>query len=382
MTISRRQFMQAGGAVMATSASLSWALPALGKAQDVPVLMKEAQELYSSSIVIDMLSEEELNEKGLKYIVDSAVTCLSPTLGVRTPPPAAKGTYMKYAFPFEAAVEDCSKWKRFIRDNGSKLLHATTAGDIRRAKQEGKQAVLFNFQNAPLDGRLDNVDVFYGLGVRSMQLTYNERNDIGDGSTERTNAGLSDFGIAVIERMNELGILVDSSHSGHQTTTEAVQFSKRPPIFTHTNCYALSQHPRNKTDDHIRALAAKGGVMGLTTVNPMIKRDLPVTMEDFINHIDHIVKLVGVDFVGFGSDCLVRGWPTDPKQKDEFLGFYGDAYFKPTYRFRYPLGTEGMNDEHKWLSVTAGLIKRGYKDDDIVKIIGGNWLRVIGDVVG
>ncbi len=381
MTFSRRQFMQAGGAVMATSASLSWALPALGKPQDVPVLMKEAQELYQRSITIDMLSEEELNEKGLKYLVDSGMTCISPTLGVRTPE-NAKGTYMKYAFPFHAAVEDCAKWQRFIKANGTKLLHARSAADIKRAKQEGKQAVMFNFQNCPIEGRLDNLDVFYGLGVRSMQLTYNERNDIGDGSTERTDAGLSDFGIAVVERLNELGILVDSSHSGRQTTLDAVKFSKRPPIFSHTNCAALNEHPRNKTDEQIRALAAKGGVMGLTTVNPMIKRDLPVTMEDFLNHIDHIKKLVGVDFVGFGSDCLVRGWPTDPKEKDAFLGFYGDPYFKPTYRFRYPLGTEGMNDEHKWLSVTAGLIKRGYKDDEISKIVGGNWLRVISDVVG
>ena len=380
MSISRRHFM-ASGAALATGASLGWALPALGKPQDVPVLMKEALALYSKSIVIDMLSEEELNEKGLKYIVDSGVTCISPTLGVRRPE-NAKGTYMKYAFPYDAAVEDCAKWSRWIKENGTKLLQVRSAGDIKRAKQEGKQSVMFNFQNSPLEGRLESLDMFKALGVSAMQLTYNERNDIGDGSTERTNAGLSDFGVAVVERMNEVGILVDSSHSGHQTTTEAVQFSKRPPIFSHTECYALSPHPRNKTDDHIRALAEKGGVMGLTTVNPMIKQDLPVTMEDFINHIDHIKNLVGVDHVGFGSDCLVRGWPTDPKEKDAFLGFYGDPYFKPSYNFRYPLGTEGMNDEHKWLSVTAGLIKRGYKEEEIVKIIGGNWLRVIGEVVG
>jgi membrane dipeptidase len=380
MTISRRHFM-ASGAALATGASLGWALPALGKPQDVPVLMKEALALYSKSIVIDMLSEEELNEKGLKYIVDSAVTCISPTLGVRRPE-NAKGTYMKYAFPFEAGVEDCGKYTRWINENSSKLLNARSAADIKRAKQEGKQAIMYNFQNTPIDGKLDNLDVFKALGLCSMQLTYNERNDIGDGSTERTDAGVSDFGIAVIERMNELRIMVDSAHSGHQTTLDAVKFSKRPPIFSHTECYALSEHPRNKTDEMIKNLADKGGVMGLTTVNPMIKKDLPVTMEDFINHIDHIKKLVGVDFVGFGSDCLVRGWPTDPKEKDAFLGFYGDPYFKPSYNFRYPLGTEGMNDEHKWLSVTAGLIKRGYKEEEIVKIIGGNWLRVIGDVVG
>ena len=355
--------------------------PALGKAQDVPVLMKEAEELYKRSIVIDMLSEETLDAEGLKFITNSGVTCISPTLGVRAPS-NPKDTYMLNAFPFEAAVEDCAKWHRFIKDNSSKLVDARTAADIRRAKQEGKNAVMLNFQNAPLEGRLENLDMFYALGVRSMQLTYNERNELGDGSTERTDAGLSDFGIAVVERMNELGILVDSAHSGRQTTLDAVAFSKRPPIFSHTNCAALNEHPRNKTDEQIRALAAKGGVMGLTTVNVMIKRDLPVTLEHLLDHVDHIVKLVGIDHVGFGSDCQVRGWPTDPKKKDEFLAFYGEPYFKPSYRFRYPLGTEGANDEHKWKYATAGLLKRGYKDDAIAKILGGNWLRVIADVVG
>ena len=122
--------------------------------------------------------------------------------------------------------------------------------------------------------------------------------------------------------------------------------------------------------------------MGLTCVNVMVKRDLPVTMEDYLNHIDHIVKLVGIDHVGFGSDMEMTGWPTDPKEKDEFLAFYGAPNFKDSYRFRYPLAVEGLNNEHKWKYVTAGLLKRGYKDDQIAKILGGNWLRVFSEVIG
>ena len=380
MTISRRGFVRAGGA-LASSAALAWALPALGKDQDVPVLMKEAEDLYARSIVIDMLADEHRDEKGLEFIKNSGVTCLSTTLGVRLPS-NPKGSYMLNGFPFDGAVEDCASWNRFIKDNGSILTPARGVGDIRRAKQEGKRAVMLNFQNAPIEGRLENLDMFHTLGVRTMQLTYNERNDIGDGSTERTNAGLSSFGLAVVERMNELRIMVDSSHSSHQTSFDSIEFSKLPSIFSHTNCAALNEHPRNKTDAHIRALAAKGGVMGLTTVNVMVKRDLPVNMQHFIDHIDHIVKLVGIDHVALGSDCLVRGWPTDPKDKEAFEAFYGEPHFKTSYRFRYPLGTEGLNDEHKWKYLTAGLIKRGYKEDAIVKILGGNWLRVFGEVIG
>lgn len=381
MTISRRHFMQAGGAAVAASASLSWALPALGKDQDVPVLMKEAEDLYARSIVIDMLSDETRDPEGLKFITGSGVTCISTTLGVRRPL-NPQGSYMMNGFPFEAAVEDCTSLKRFIEENSRHLTPALTTGDIRRAKQAGRQAVMANFQNTPIEGRLENLDMFHSLGVRTMQLTYNERNDIGDGSTERTNAGLSSFGLAVVERMNELRIMVDSSHSGHQTTLDAVEFCKGPSIFSHTNCAALNEHPRNKTDEQIRKLAAKGGVMGLTTVNVMVKRDLPVNMQHFIDHIDHIVKLVGIDHVALGSDCMVRGWPTDPKDKETFLSLYGEPFFKSSYRFRYPLGTEGLNDEHKWKYLTGGLIKRGYKEEAIVKILGGNWLRVFGEVIG
>jgi membrane dipeptidase len=381
MTTTRRQFMQAGASTLASAMAFAWARPALGQAKDLPPLMKDAEELYRQSVVIDMVSETSQDEKGLGIIRDSGVTCISPTLGVRKPE-KAEGTYMLRAFPAEAAVEDCAKYSRYIADNPAALVAVLKSGDIRRAKQEGKTAVMFNFQNCPIGDDLDRLDMFHAMGVRSMQVTYNERNLLGDGSTERTNAGLSDFGIAAVERMNELGILVDSSHSGYQTTLDAIAFSKKTPIISHSNCRALNDHPRCKSDEQIRALAAKGGVMGLTCVNVMVKRDLPVTMEDYLDHVDHIVKLVGIDHVGFGSDMAMTGWPTDPKEQEEFLGFYGKPYFKDTYRFRYPLAVDGLNHEHKWKYATAGLLKRGYNDEQIAKVLGGNWLRVFSEVIG
>lgn len=381
MTTTRRQFMQAGASTLASAMAFAWAQPALGQAKDLPPLMKDAEELYRQSIVIDMVSETSQDEKGLGIIKDSGVTCISPTLGVRKPE-KAEGTYMLRAFPTEAAVEDCAKYSRYIAENPAALVAVLKSGDIRRAKQEGKAAVMFNFQNCPIGDDLDRLDMFHAMGVRSMQVTYNERNLLGDGSTERTDSGLSDFGIAAVERMNDLGILVDSSHSGYQTTLDAIAFSKKTPIISHSNCRALNDHPRCKSDEQIRALAAKGGVMGLTCVNVMVKRDLPVTMEDYLDHVDHIVKLVGIDHVGFGSDMAMTGWPTDPEEKDEFLAFYGKPYFKDTYRFRYPLAVDGLNHEHKWKYATAGLLKRGYTDEQIAKVLGGNWLRVFSEVIG
>jgi membrane dipeptidase len=380
MTTTRRHFMQAGGSALASAMAFAWARPALGKDADLPPLMNDAEELYRRAVVIDMVSETSLDEKGLGVIKGSGVTCISPTLGVRKPE-KAEGTYMLRAFPMSAAVEDCATYNRFIAAHPEALVAVLKSDDIRRAKAEGKGAIMLNFQNCPIEDDLDNLDMFHGMGVRSIQVTYNERNLLGDGSTERQDSGLSDFGIAAVERMNDLGILVDSGHSGYQTTLDAIKFSRKTPIISHSNCRALNDHPRCKSDEQIRALAAKGGVMGLTTVNVMVKRDLPVTMEDYLDHVDHVVKLVGVDHVGFGSDMDMQGWPTDPAKKDEFLAFYGKPYFKESYRFRYPLAVEGLNNEHKWKFVTGGLIKRGYREEDILKILGGNWLRAFSEVI-
>jgi membrane dipeptidase len=376
MAIDRRELLTSGA-----GAILAWALPGLGKAADVKPLMMDAEDIYNRAIVIDMLADEYRNDEGFKFITDSGVTCMSTTLGVRIPE-APEGTHMLEGFTRDSGIADCVAWHKFIGAHSDKLLHARSVADIQRAKREGKNGVMLNFQNCPIEDRLENLDMFYGLGIRAMQLTYNERNMLGDGSTERTNAGLSDFGVAVVERMNELGMLVDTSHSGWATCADAIAFSKRPPIFSHTECYALSQHPRNKPDELIKALAAKGGVMGLTTVGPFVTNSAPATLDTFLDHVDHVVKLVGVEHVGFGTDTLIRGWATDPNLKEKTLARYGEPFYKPSYRFRYPMGTEGLNDQHKLKYATAGLLKRGYKSDDIVKILGGNWLRIIGDVVG
>ena len=170
-----------------------------------------------------MISWESTDDDGIENIRESGVTCFSPTLGWRAPD-NPRGTYNLQSFPFDTAVADCVTWREFIADNESVLAAAYSTADIHRAKREGKSAVLLNFQNAPIGDRLENLDMFHGLGVRSMQLTYNERNLLGDGCTERTNAGLSDFGVAAVQRMNELGIVVDTSHSGYQTTLDAIEF--------------------------------------------------------------------------------------------------------------------------------------------------------------
>lgn len=376
--VERREFMKLGGG----AAVLAWTLPALGSIEDAIFLFNEADDVYAKAIVIDMMSDEPLDEAGKKNIRASGVTCISPTIGVRRPQ-KPQGTHMLKAFPRAAAIEDCATWAAACRNNADLLLPCMKVADIHRAKRERKTAVMLNFQNAThIEDDLDNINMFFNLGVRSMQLTYNERNLLGDGSTERTDAGLSDFGVLAIERMNELGMLVDSGHCGHQTTNEAVLLSKKTPIISHANCYALNAHPRNKTDDQIRSLAARGGVMGLTTASILIKKGASTTLRDFMEHVEHIIKLVGIDHVACGSDQMMRGWPTDAAGQKEFNEAFGADLYKASYEFRYPLATEGVNDPLRWYAATAAMIKLGYKEEDILKFLGGNWLRVFKENFG
>jgi membrane dipeptidase len=350
---------------------------------NVSSLLTEAEMIYAQAIVIDMLVlEPPMDAGGTKTVQASGVTCISPTIGVRWPA-NDQGSYMLRNFPFAAAVEDCVRWSNVISNNKDHLVPALRTDDILRAKREGKAAVMLNFQNAThIKDDLDNLNIFHAMGVRSIQLTYNERNLLGDGCTERTDAGLSDFGVAAVHRMNELGILVDTSHSGFRTTLDAIECSRQPPIFSHANCAALNPHPRNKSDEQIRALAAKGGVLGLTTANTLIKADLPVTLEHFLDHVDHIVQLVGIDHVACGSDSPISGWPTDPSIERDFMSKFAPSHYKPSYRFRYPLATDGINDPRRWVYVAEGMLRRGYDHDEITKFLGENWRRVFSQVIG
>jgi membrane dipeptidase len=164
-------------------------------------------------------------------------------------------------------------------------------------------------------GTLDDVDLFHGLGQRVSQLTYNARNLIGNGSTERRDDGLSDYGLAVVSRMNQVGMAVDVSHSGDRTTLDAIEASTRPVLITHSNCRALVPgHPRCKTDEAIRKMAAAGGVMGITGVRMFVRAEEPTTIEHVLDHFDHVARLTSVEHVGLGSDMDLDGYDDLPAE--------------------------------------------------------------------
>lgn len=286
----------------------------------------------------------------------------------------------------KVALESLEDWKKRIVENSERLIHATTSGDFVKAKKEKKVAVMFGFQNATMvEKSIDNIDTLYEAGTRWIQLTYNQRNLLGDGCTERTNAGLSDFGIEAVERMNELGVVIDLSHSGRQTTNDGIEFSKKGISFNHTMCEALyKNHPRAKTDAQIRAMADKGGVMGIICLGYMIGPDPgsngTTTLETYVDHIDHAVKIAGIDSVGVAADFAIQGLQADGATRENWY-VPRLTRFKPSYQVRWPPWIPELDQPDRYRSVAHALNKRGYKWGDIEKILGQNWLRYFSETL-
>jgi len=258
-----------------------------------------------------------------------------------------------------------------LHERSDRIVLATTVADIRRARREGKLAVGFNFQETnPLEGSLEMLHIYHGLGLRQMLLAYNRKNDVGDGCAERTNGGLSRFGVRVVEEMNRLGILVDGSHCGYRTSMEAVEVSRAPVIFSHSNAHALVPHFRNIRDDQIKACAASGGVIGINGVGAFLD-DSDARTETVFRHVDYMASLVGPQHVALGLDYVrdvdrvwawvganPEMWPTDgiPTRPSQFM------------------------QPEQICDLAAMMLERGYGENDVRGILGENFLRVAEQV--
>ena len=219
--------------------------------------------------------------------------------------------------------------------------------------------------------------MFWALGQRISQLTYNSRNLIGNGSTERRDEGISDFGVAIITQMNKTGMAIDTSHCGDRTTLDAFELSKKPVLITHSNCRALVPgHPRCKSDNAIRAVGKAGSVMGITGVRNFVKSSEPTTIEDVINHFDHVRTLIGSEHLGVGSDVDLDGYDDlEPAALRQLRAGYKDSY-----AFRDKIDIEGLDHPKRMFDLTEGLIRRKYSDTEIRGILGGNFERVLADI--
>jgi len=278
---------------------------------------------------------------------------------------------------YENALQYFARWNGFIANGGDYFMRIDSTGDLKRVKKSGKVGIMLGLQNSEHFRRPDDVDFFRGLGQRVSQLTYNARNLIGNGSTERRDEGISDFGISIIERMNKVGMAVDVSHCGDRTTLDAFEISKKPVLITHSNCRALVPgHPRLKTDEAIKKVGEAGSVMGITGVRMFVKGDEPTTVEHVLDHFDHVRKLIGPEHLGVGSDIDLYGYDAMPPELNKQLR----AGYKGSYAFREKIDIEGLNHPKRMFDLTEGLLRRKYSGSDIEGILGGNFERVLSQI--
>jgi membrane dipeptidase len=325
------------------------------------------------ALVIDMLAplkldfdpkffDQPFGPKDLAEFRASGITGFHHSVGIMAP--GAKIQALDFLASFQGWVGRQADYFTLVG----------TAADLDHAKAEGKFAIIMGLQNADQFETADDVKYFYRLGLRCAQLTYNSQNLIGSGSTDRIDGGVSDFGEDIIKAMNKTGMLIDTSHSGERTTLDAITLSPRPIAVTHSNCKALNPHPRNKSDEVIRKLAAKGGVMGITGVRMFVKAKDPTTVADMADHIDHVAKLVGIEHVGIGSDADLNGYDDMPPDQYKQL----KAGYKASYAFRDKIDIDGFDHPQKIFDLTEQLIRRGYSDANIRLVLGGNFRRLLG----
>jgi membrane dipeptidase len=338
-----------------------------------------AVDLIKRTTVIDMLSPFVIGSRGGKWFLnpdtftaadlqkykDSGINVFHIAVGT-----GGRDAYL-------STIRFISLWNGFLANHDQILMRVDSPADLERVNSSDKIGVLLGVQNSEHFQNVDDVDFFRGLGQRVSQLTYNARNLIGNGSTERRDEGLSDFGVSIVERMNKVGMAVDVSHCGDRTTLDAFEVSKKPVLITHSNCRALVPgHPRLKTDEAIKKMAASGGVMGITGVRMFVRAEEPTTIEHVLDHFDHVTKLVGVEHLGLGSDVDLDGYDDMPPEENKRLR----ASYKGSYGFREKIDIEGLDHPKRVFDLTEGLIRRKYSDQHIELVLGGNFKRVLAQI--
>ena len=335
-------------------------------------MKEQAQRLHKENIVIDGLNCSKIDEQYIEKMNKGGLTAIHETVQMYKVPAS-------FFFGFKETFSVIADFYDLVQEFQDSLMLGASARDIETAKKQGKIAVVLGFQSPKaMEDDLRYVQIFQRLGVRIVQLTYNEKNFVGDGCGEKQDGGLSKFGRRLIAEFNKQHILIDLSHCGPRTTLESIEESKDPVAITHSNAIALCNRPRNKSDEAIKLLAEKGGVIGVTAFSPFVSDAKKLTIDTLIDHVDYIEKLVGADHIAFGSDF------TEGRTQEDYYHFLGaQVRYNPEtiepYPWNYPKDIEGVVDLTK---LTEKLLERGYSKDEVVGIIGENWLRLYRKVWG
>ena len=287
---------------------------------------------------------------------------------------------------FETTVEAIAAYDAFIHANSDKLLKVYSTADILDAKKQGKIGVIYGFQNAAMMGdKTARVDIFADLGVRCIQLTYNSLNQLGGGSMDPANTGLTAFGREVVAKLNERRVMVDLSHSGRQICLDAARASTAPISINHTGCQAIVDVPRNKTDEELKLVADRGGFVGIYFVM-FVAEGREATIDDVVAHIEHALKVCGEDHVGIGSDYGIVNLGDMQGVRDFWATFVRRRMEnKSAARGEDPNilpFAQGLIGPEQFRSLYRALEKRGHKTAVIEKVLGQNYMRFARETWG
>jgi membrane dipeptidase len=310
---------------------------------------------------------------GCSYLdraIGSGLTAMNITMGL--------GGIASGVDDFRALLNSIYGHLVYFELHPDQLVHVQTMADIDRAKREGKLGIIFGVQGfgTKMEGDITLVRILHKLGMRVIQLTNNERNPLGCGCIEKSDTGLTQLGRAAIAEMNRVGIVVDLAHAAEQTALEAFELSREPCIISHANARSLNDHYRNATDAMLKALAAKGGVIGITCYASFCRKKTGVrpNIDDVVDHIAYVADLVGIDHVGFGSDFF----ETESEVRfSDFANYYPSVHRGHRMDELYAVGLERVEHLPR---LTESLVSRGFTDDEVKKVLGGNHRRVFEKV--
>lgn len=364
----RREFLGITGGAM-----LAAALPPVSAKTLKGAPGMTSAKVYDNAFVLDCntlasIGYEFDDAASFQALRGSGISALKSTLG------GASGT-------FEETVADIAAAQKLIEQHPDLFIKVASHADLERAKPENKVAVIFSFEAAsPLEDKLDRIDLFRNLDVLVMQLSYNHTTPFGVGCLDGETGGVTELGRKAIERMNKLGVALDLSHSNTQSTAEGVALSSKPPLITHSGCRAVFMHPRNKRDQEMKALADKGGVMGIYML-PFLTPDTKQPMlADYMQHMLHALKICGEDHVGIGTDTAfftvtdsdLRAMKKDEEdRRKKGVGAPGEN--RPPY-------IPDINTPRKLESVADALLKHGYSARVADKVLGLNFSRAFKEI--
>jgi membrane dipeptidase len=380
-SLSRRDFVRGAAALAAAPASVPGTLSRLADDHGTrPSASSAARRWpgYEDAIVVDFLAspgyfnypeDPPLSADMLRNATASGITAVNLTVS---------------SGDFEPTVAKIARWEAEIEAHPDTLCRVRSLRQLAEAESSGRLGIIYGFQDTtPLGHDVGRLRIFRDLGVKVIQLTYNVRNLVGDGCLVPENAGLTDLGRFVVERMDELGILVDLSHCGQRTTAEGILASQNPVAISHSGCSAVAPHPRSKRDEELRSMAERGGVVGIYLM-PFLTPGRVPTADDVIAHLEHALQVCGEDHVGIGSDLSVTPIDMSGAYKAKHQTFVQRRIDQgiaapnedPDIFFTVP----DLNDPRRMEMLADRLAARGHGSARIEKILGGNWARLFREV--